>query len=330
VAPYNQPQWIVSVLRALGEQQALKLVVITEKEQLAIAPLYRRGGIFSAYDQLGVVELGEPGNMLSSERLLRQLTDALASNRITLALSRVPKESPLIRAIQDSYAGSGLAIVRERTGCPYISLVDDTAGVDEILSSSLKRDLKRARKCAESEGIVSLKVHVPRNEKELAPIWEQALDIEASGWKGESGTALREAGTIRSFYEQYALLACENGELRICFLCLDDKPIAMQIAVMSHNRFWLLKIGYDASYAKCSPGMLLMYETLQYAKNEGMRSYEFLGYANDWTRRWTKTERGNVAIQTYPYTFKGMVRLGMDFTRNAVYRLRDLSRAVRK
>ena len=87
---------------------------------------------------------------------------------------------------------------------------------------------------------------------------------------------------------------------------IGGKTVAMQIAIEASDRLWLLKIGYDEAYAKCSPGMLLMLETLQYAARKGLASYEFLGAAKDWTRRWTKTERNNVTIRIYPYTVKGL------------------------
>ncbi len=48
--------------------------------------------------------------------------------------------------------------------------------------------------------------------------------------------------------------------LRIAFLRIAGRPVAMQIAVERAQRLWLLKIGYDEEYARCSPGQLLMLE----------------------------------------------------------------------
>ena len=79
----------------------------------------------------------------------------------------------------------------------------------------------------------------------------------------------------------------------------------MMIALEVSERFWILKIGYDERFATCSPGMLLMHEALRHAARQGLRSYEFLGAADDWTRRWTDCGRPTQGVFIYPYTVQG-------------------------
>ena len=86
------------------------------------------------------------------------------------------------------------------------------------------------------------------------------------------------------FYRQYAEAACVEGILRVCFLRIGDRVAAMQLAIEQGGGFWLLKVGYDARFASCSPGMLLMRDTIRYAVEAGLNSYEFLGRAETWTR----------------------------------------------
>ena len=62
----------------------------------------------------------------------------------------------------------------------------------------------------------------------------------------------------------------------------------MQMAVEDGGGLWLLKIGYDRAYGRCSPGMLLMRETIRYAAEAGLGRYEFLGCSATWTRVWTR------------------------------------------
>lgn len=313
-APYTQPDWVFNAVRFLGDEQVLNLVVVKDSGQVALAPLCWRGGWLGSYDQLGVTELGEPGELLFSQtRLLDRLANYLASHRVPLSLSRVPAESPVITAIQRAYRRIALVSVRQRNGCPYIKLERESADADHLLSSSLRSDLRRAQKRAKSLGAVEFKIFSPKSDEELEPLWQQALDIEAASWKGETGSALKYDARVEAFYKAYVRSASRRKELRLCYLFINDQPVAMQIAIVTDNRFWLLKIGYNAEYANCSPGLLLMRETLDYAWREGLKSYEFMGFAKSWTRRWTSRERSNVAVIVYPYTFRGLMRLGLDF-----------------
>ena len=99
---------------------------------------------------------------------------------------------------------------------------------------------------------------------------------------------------------------CTKGALRMCFLRIGDAVAAAQIAVTFGDRFWLLKIGYDEAFARCSPGTLLSLETIRYAAARGLRSYEFLGGPEPWTRMWTDQERPCVSLRVYPASLRGI------------------------
>jgi CelD/BcsL family acetyltransferase involved in cellulose biosynthesis len=80
----------------------------------------------------------------------------------------------------------------------------------------------------------------------------------------------------------------------------------MQIAIECDDRFWLLKIGHDDKFAKCSPGTLLMLHSVKYAAVRGLKSYEFLGIAEPWTRAWTESLRRCVTLRAYPLSIGGI------------------------
>ena len=85
----------------------------------------------------------------------------------------------------------------------------------------------------------------------------------------------------------------------------------MQLAVECGERFWLLKIGYDEEFARCSPGVLLMLHTVRYAATRGLKSYELLGRVEPWTRVWARsrvpTSRSARILQRL-----GAAQLGVD------------------
>jgi hypothetical protein len=89
----------------------------------------------------------------------------------------------------------------------------------------------------------------------------------------------------------------------------------MQLALQGEGRFWLMKIGYDAAYARCSPGQLLMLHTIGHAAAQGLRSYEMLGNAAAWTAGWTRTLRPFVRVNAYPASWPGARALFADASR---------------
>ena len=71
-------------------------------------------------------------------------------------------------------------------------------------------------------------------------------------------------------------------------------------------------MGYDEAFSACSPGLLLMRDTIRYAAQAGLASYEFLGRAEAWTRVWTAEERQTVSLRIYPYGVRGLAALALD------------------
>src|SRR3989441_12058103 len=87
-----------------------------------------------------------------------------------------------------------------------------------------------------------------------------------------------------AFYRRYAAAASRTGVLRLCYLRIGERTAAVQFALEAEGRFWLLKIGYDPAFARCSPGPLLLWETVRYAAPRGVGPYEFLGGPEPWIR----------------------------------------------
>ena len=139
--------------------------------------------------------------------------------------------------------------------------------------------------------------------------------LEAAGWKGRTGSALLSDPHRRQFYEKYATIASEKGILRLSFMRIGGEVAATQIAVESGGRFWLLKVGYDEKFARCSPGHLLMVQTLRYAAERGLRTFEFLGSAEPWTQVWTTDVRPCVSVWAYPNNFRGLAAFLWDAAR---------------
>jgi CelD/BcsL family acetyltransferase involved in cellulose biosynthesis len=308
-SPMQHSDWSLAcmdVLRHRGQPRAL--VEAADGKLCGIAPLVIDRLVWPPRAVLaGVADLQEPMDLIykdqaSLERLVQRLVDL----RMPLSLERIPAESPALPVLRRAFAGRGMVVERSRACFPYINLSPawhDPAGQ---LSSRRRSDLRRAWKRAEAFGEVTCEVMTPPLEK-LDELFEAALEVEGRSWKGEAGTALIHDPIRSSFYRQYAHAACRRGTLRFCWLRFGSATVAVQFAIEESQRLWLLKIGYDEQYARCSPGNLLICETLRYAAQKGLVSYEFLGSSDDWTRVWTRDERHTVCVRIYPYNVAGMV-----------------------
>jgi CelD/BcsL family acetyltransferase involved in cellulose biosynthesis len=215
--------------------------------------------------------------------------------------------------LRRAYRGRAIVTLRPQAACPYIALDESWLEPEQHMNSGRRSDLRRARRKAEQLGDVNTEIRTPDLD-ELPELLDTAFEVEANSWKGDAGTALEHDAHRAVFYRQFAEAACVEGILRICFLRIGDRPAAMQLALEQGGGFWLLKVGYDQRFANCSPGQLLMRDTIRYAAEAGLASYEFLGRAESWTDVWTKTKHQYVSVRVYPFGLRGLAALVADGT----------------
>lgn len=131
-------------------------------------------------------------------------------------------------------------------------------------STNLRASLKKARRRLEENGAWRV-VFASNGDKFSQEYFQEFLRLEASGWKGRAGTesAIKLNDKICGFYkallsEQVQSFACE-----ITLLECNGTAIAAQFSVFDGKCKHLLKIGYDETYAKFSPGQVLLDNVLR-------------------------------------------------------------------
>ena len=304
-SPMQQLAW----LRAATALPDLRLHGLALDDGSAVAPLeWRRGRLEVAT----VVQLYEPVDLLwQNDDSLGRLGDALAHIRAPLLLRRVPAGSPAVRILKAAFHRRAVVAIHRQPGLPVLELAGLVEEPESLLNSGRRSDLRRARRLAEQRGEVDVEVVSP-SPADVGELLDIALRVEAHSWKGRSGTALAQDSVRLPFYRRYALELSQTGSLRIAFLRVDGRPIAMQLAVEHANRLWLLKIGYDQEYGRCSPGQLLMLEVVRRAAEGGLETIEFLGSRAPWTETWTRHERPCVAAAFYPLRAGSTLPLARD------------------
>ena len=300
-SPMQRHAWMHACAEHLACPADLRTVIIGGAGgPRAMAPLVKRGRRVPYFELLGARELGEPADLVyADEPSARALARALVQLGTAVMLPRVRATAVTVAAMKHAYRRAGIVRCRAASGAPYIELDDRWQGDEPPLDTGRRSDLRRARRRAEFLGPVRTDIACP-----IPAAFDAAFDefvgVEGAGWKGRNGTALATDPVRQAFFRTYARAACRAGALRLCILRIGAQAAAAELAVESDGRLWLLKIGYDESFARCSPGQLLLADTVRYAARKGLQSCELLGAPEPWTHVWTDREHACVSISAYP------------------------------
>ncbi|MDQ3336633.1 MAG: GNAT family N-acetyltransferase [Myxococcota bacterium] len=110
---------------------------------------------------------------------------------------------------------------------------------------------------------------------------DEFLALEALGWKGREGSALRNDASTVAIFRSYARGAFERKRWMTLALRLDGRPIAMKCNLLAGDGAVAFKIAYDESYARSSPGVLLEVEHIRRLHEAGAPAWMDSGAATD-------------------------------------------------
>ena len=123
------------------------------------------------------------------------------------------------------------------------------------ISGKHAKELRRLERRMAAHGSVDYKVM--QHDEDWQPWYDDFLSVEASGWKGEEGSAIRSSPADIAFFRSVLQQAHAHGQLQLLRLTVAGKAVAMKLNLRSRGESYSLKIGYDHAYAQFSPGVLL-------------------------------------------------------------------------
>lgn len=312
--PLLRHEWFAACAEAFCPPDQLHIIVRCSENGIdAIAPLaIRRSKGSKTIGFLGATYLGEPSGFLYKNRSsLEEIIAAIFKMNLPVNLTRLGIDSLESTMLQEYNKKWPFFYLKEGGAAPFLQIKDPWPQFEANISSRRRYDLRRARKRAEDLGKVQFEILCPKPES-LDRYLEEIFLVEASGWKGRRGTALLFDRRLRHFFLIYSRGASRLGTLRLCFLRINNKPAAALLAIQQFNRFWVLKLGYDEVFSNCSPGILLVHETIHYAFQAGLEAYEFLGSDANWIQMWTDQKHPYISARIYPFSIKGQSGLARD------------------
>jgi CelD/BcsL family acetyltransferase involved in cellulose biosynthesis len=137
--------------------------------------------------------------------------------------------------------------------------LDATREADELLREALGakklKELRRQRHRLAEHGVV--RFEIARTRAQVAAALEIFLRLEASGWKGQRGTALVQDAGDAGFIRRGAPALAACGQCEIVALYAGDTPVAAAVVLRHQDRAFYFKLGIDERFAKFSPGVQL-------------------------------------------------------------------------
>jgi CelD/BcsL family acetyltransferase involved in cellulose biosynthesis/aminoglycoside phosphotransferase (APT) family kinase protein len=186
---------------------------------------------------------------------------------------------------------------------PSIYRLVDTAGHDwdsyrATLSRNLREQLRRKLGSLEREHEVRFRRTLTSDdlERDLARLFE----MHRQRWSGRGGTFLTDE-TVRAFHLDFAEAALERGWLRLWSLEADDQTIAAWYGWSIGSRYLYYQAGFDETWQRYSPGLLMLARTVRAAIEEGAAEYDMLIGDEPYKSRFANRVReGRTIVVTRP------------------------------
>ena len=203
--------------------------------------------------------LGTP--LLDRETANDAVTGLLAQARKVgahaLILRNVALDGAAMKAMMQVLQQDGLhpRVLQSRIRACLDATRDSDALLRDALGAKKLKELRRQRHRLAEHGAVHF--DVARTPEDVGSAIETFLTLEASGWKGQRGTALVQNDGDASFVRRATVALAETRQCEIVSLRAGNTPVAAAIVLRHQDRAFYFKLGIDERFAKFSPGVQL-------------------------------------------------------------------------
>jgi CelD/BcsL family acetyltransferase involved in cellulose biosynthesis len=299
--PFLRHEWLRTWWDAFGDGRTLNVMVVRagdriiglapfmlEKARMYGVPLRRLQFLHNDHTPKADVIVTE-----RADEVYSALWNTLQLGRNAwdvMQFSQLPADSPTHAQIERLSAKRGYpTTLWTSDASPYLELSSDWnsyfSGLGAKLRQNLRNRLNRLQKLGEPG------LQVLNDPQAIRDARSHALELEASGWKREAGTAIQSDPCVLRFYTELADRGATSGWLRLLFLTVNGQRIATSYASQYDGRLSFFKTGYDPAFAKYAPFKLLTYYTIREGYSVRLREVDFLGDAEPWKLEWTNTIR---------------------------------------
>jgi len=150
-------------------------------------------------------------------------------------------------------------VVAERFERAFVSRPASDSPAPPLSPKRAKEVRRQRRRLAEALG-ASPEI-AERTSDPRAP--EHFLGLEASGWKGRTGTAMSVRSGHGAFFGSVCEAFARRDALQILSLEARGSPVAMQCNLRAGDGLFCFKVAYDEEFARHAPGVQLEVDALE-------------------------------------------------------------------
>lgn len=316
--PFLRHAWFVAWWRAFGAGAELAVATARDGERLVAAfPAVRRRG---ALEAMANVHTPWFAPVAADDDARRAIVDAA----IEAAPSAFHADALVDTSIADDARRHGrLVVVDDRHVSPIVEVAGGWDAYWKANKARLSETARRRRKLHREHEVEEHLVVAP---DDLDAVLAEGFALEASGWKGRSGTAILDDERTAGFYRDAAAGYADAGLLRLSYLRVDGDMTAFDLAVLDGGAYLLLKTAYDESLRALAPGMALRLAVVERCFELGV-DHDFLGDDMPYKRVFSTTERRHLAVRAFRRAPVGVA--GWLWRRRIRPALRDIRHRVR-
>lgn len=283
--PFLGQSWFGPWWRAFGDGRSLAVAAAFDGGSLAaVFPLARRGRRLEALAN-DHTPIFRPFGTADG---VRHVVDAaIASAQAVVAPALVDAHRSLLILLDRTRDARRIVLVQRYQRQPVIEFEGSWAEYRHSLDRKFRKDIERRRRKLEAE--VAPTPMLLERPADVDAELTRAFHAEASGWKGRRGSAILHERGAERFYRE---LAHEMGDrFRLAALAHDGAHVAFDYTLVDHGRLWILKGGFDETYRRYAPGLVLTLAELERAHQLGCHAVELLGDAVPWKLRFANETR---------------------------------------
>ncbi|MGE5309123.1 MAG: GNAT family N-acetyltransferase [Deltaproteobacteria bacterium] len=236
-----------------------------------------------------------------------------------LYLNFLSEDSVAEQAFRELLPASGLGF-RKMLGdvSPYIRIDSTWQDFLKTRSRNLREKVRRTENSfARSQKHSLTFVTAP---EDVAAAMDRIVAISRRTWKFREGTAIANDRAKIEFYRQYGECAAKKGMLKIAMLEYEGKQIAFTYEIKYGNRDYFLKTGFDEGYARLSPGIFILSESIKEAFSTGCTEYDLLGQNEGYKMKFTDLVRTHYKYWVFNDTVYGRFLREWEFLAAATLR----------
>lgn len=188
-----------------------------------------------------------------------------------LSLNVVSGEHEFSRVLTDVlYARETVPFYRDAfTRASFQPELDYETYLQLNVSKRVRQNFRRLHRRLEEQGEVSVTSgQDPALSDQLS---DRFLELEASGWKAESGTAIRCHESTQNFFREMAARSLANEKMKFLTVSFNGKPISMLCDLHSGDRGYSYKTAFADEMQDYSPGLMAEMHNIQNMHDDGVR-----------------------------------------------------------